>query len=158
MPSDDWRIERAGRAWPVDEAWASTKRCAWATLPSGVKRFGISNNRVAQDPFYGHIYGMKTTMEIPDDLYRKLKARSAAQGKTVREVVVNLVQDWLKDSRKGGTGTMEQSADETHEQDKTAELRRWLDIGLAYDDEAPPGPSAMNYIREDRDRLDKYLP
>jgi hypothetical protein len=101
---------------------------------------------------------MKTTMEIPDDLYRKLKARSAAQGKTVREVVVNLVQDWLKDSRKGGTGTMEQSAAETHEEDKTAELRRWLDIGLAYDDEAPPGPSAMDYIREDRDRLDKYLP
>ena len=100
---------------------------------------------------------MKTTMESPDELYRKLKARSAAQGKTVREVVVNLVQDWLKDSKKGGTGTVVHS-DETHEEDKTAELRRWLDIGLAYDREAPPGPSAMDIIREDRDRLDKHLP
>jgi hypothetical protein len=101
---------------------------------------------------------MKTTMEIPDELYRKLKARSAAQGKTVREVVVNLVQEWLKDSKKGGTVTVEPNADATHEEDKTAELRRWLDIALAWDDEAPPGPSAMHHIREDRDRLDKYLP
>lgn len=97
-------------------------------------------------------------MEIPDEIYRKLKARSAAQGKSVREVMVSLVQEWLKDSGKGGTSTVEQNTDETHEDDKTAELRRWLDIGLAYDREAPSGPSAMDYIREDRDRLDKYLP
>jgi len=97
-------------------------------------------------------------MEIPDELYRKLKAHSAAQGKTVREVVVNLVQEWLKDAKKGGTTVMAQVAPDDHEGDKTAELRKWLDIGLAYDDEAPPGPSAMDYIREDRDRLDKFLP
>lgn len=101
---------------------------------------------------------MKTTMEIPDDLYRKLKARSAAQGKSVREVVVNLVQDWLRESSKEGTSTMELAPDEAHEEDKTAELRRWLDVGLAYDREAATGPSAMDYIREDRDRLDKFLP
>jgi hypothetical protein len=101
---------------------------------------------------------MKTTMEIPDELYRKLKARSAAQGKSVREVMVNLVQEWLKDSKKGGTTVMDREARDGHEEDKTAELRKWLDIGLAYDDEAPPGPSAMEYIREDRDRLDKFLP
>lgn len=102
--------------------------------------------------------GMKTTMEIPDELYRKLKTRSAAQGKTVREVVVNLVQEWLKDPKRGGTTVMDQDAHNEHEGDKTAELRKWLDIGLAYDDEAPPGPSAMDYIRQDRDRLDKFLP
>ena len=97
-------------------------------------------------------------MEIPDELYRKQKARSAAQGKSVREVMVNLVQEWLEDSKKGGTVTVEQHTDNAHEEDKTAELRRWLDIGLGFDREAPPGPSAMDHIREDRDRLDTFLP
>jgi len=100
---------------------------------------------------------MKTTMEIPDELYRKLKARSAAQGKTVREVVVNLVQDWLKDSKKGGTGTMERDTEEAHEEDKTAELRRWLDEAAEIDAAAPPGPSALEHLMSDRRRLDKYL-
>jgi hypothetical protein len=103
---------------------------------------------------------MKTTMEIPDDLYRKLKARSAAQGKTVREVVVNLVQEWLKDSKKGGTGTMEPQTQvelQTQDEDKTAELRRWLDEASAIDAAAPPGPSALEYLMSDRRRLDKFL-
>ena len=106
--------------------------------------------RVAHCQFYGHIYGMKTTMEIPDELYRKLKARSAARGMTVREVVVGLVQEWLKGSTKGNTGDMEQ---ETAEQDKTAELRRWLDEAAAISAASPPGPTAMEHLMAGRNRL-----
>ena len=93
---------------------------------------------------------MKTTMEIPDELYRKLKARSAARGMTVREVVVGLVQEWLKGSTKGNSGDMEQ---ETAEQDKTAELRRWLDEAAAISAASPPGPTAMEHLMAGRNRL-----
>jgi hypothetical protein len=95
---------------------------------------------------------MKTTMEIPDELYRKLKARSAARGMTVREVVVGLVQEWLKGSTKGGTDTMEQEATEP---DKTAELRRWLDEAAAVSAASPPGPTAMEHLMADRNRLER---
>ena len=38
---------------------------------------------------------MKATMDIPDDLYRRVKAKSAMRGQAVREVVVGLFQGWL---------------------------------------------------------------
>jgi len=38
---------------------------------------------------------MKATLEIPDDLYRRVKARSAMEGRPVRAVAVQLFQDWL---------------------------------------------------------------
>ena len=38
---------------------------------------------------------MKATIEIPDDLYRRVKARSALRGQTVREVATSLFQGWV---------------------------------------------------------------
>jgi hypothetical protein len=38
---------------------------------------------------------MKATIEIPDDLYRRVKAKSALAGQPVREVVMSLFQGWL---------------------------------------------------------------
>lgn len=38
---------------------------------------------------------MKATVDIPDDLYRRVKAKSALRGQPVREVVVGLFQSWL---------------------------------------------------------------
>ena len=38
---------------------------------------------------------MKATIEIPDDLYRRVKAKSAIEGQPVREVVMHLFQGWL---------------------------------------------------------------
>lgn len=40
---------------------------------------------------------MKVTIEIPDDLYRKVKARSALEGRSVRAAAVELFQRWLKE-------------------------------------------------------------
>lgn len=41
---------------------------------------------------------MKATIDIPDDLYRRVKAKSAMQGQPVREVVVTLFQGWIEES------------------------------------------------------------
>lgn len=41
---------------------------------------------------------MKATLDIPDDLYRRVKARSAMEGRPVRSVAVQLFENWLKES------------------------------------------------------------
>jgi hypothetical protein len=38
---------------------------------------------------------MKATLDIPDDLYRRVKARSAMEGRPLRSVAVQLFQTWL---------------------------------------------------------------
>ena len=38
---------------------------------------------------------MKATLDIPDDLYRRVKARSALEGRPIRSVAVELFQSWL---------------------------------------------------------------
>lgn len=38
---------------------------------------------------------MKATFSIPDELYREVKARSALEGRPVRELVITLFRQWL---------------------------------------------------------------
>jgi hypothetical protein len=42
---------------------------------------------------------MKATVEVPDELYRKVKAKSALQGRRVREVAVELFRGWIGEAR-----------------------------------------------------------
>jgi hypothetical protein len=39
---------------------------------------------------------MKATLEIPDELYRMVKARSALEGRSLRSVAIELFQEWLQ--------------------------------------------------------------
>jgi hypothetical protein len=39
---------------------------------------------------------MKATIDIPDDIYRQVKAKSALEGRAVREVAIALFRDWLE--------------------------------------------------------------
>ena len=41
---------------------------------------------------------MKATIDIPDDLYRRVKARTAQEGRRIREVTVGLYLQWLDES------------------------------------------------------------
>jgi hypothetical protein len=52
---------------------------------------------------YGFLYGMKATIDIPDELYRQVKAKSALQGRCVREVAVNLFDAWVHAKRPDAT-------------------------------------------------------
>lgn len=45
---------------------------------------------------------MKATFEVPDDLYRRVKAKSALEGRSVRSVVVDLLTSWLDGRGKTG--------------------------------------------------------
>ncbi len=46
---------------------------------------------------------MKATFQIPDELYRELKSEVAREGRTMREVTIQLFQQWLA-ARKGAVG------------------------------------------------------
>lgn len=43
---------------------------------------------------------MKATIDVPDDLYRRVKARSALEGRSIREVALDLFRDWLGDEKR----------------------------------------------------------
>lgn len=40
---------------------------------------------------------MKATIEVPDQLYRRVKAKAALRGRSIREVTVELYQRWLEE-------------------------------------------------------------
>lgn len=44
---------------------------------------------------------MKTTVEIPDPLFRKAKAKAAERGQTLRQLVAEALQEKLAPGRKG---------------------------------------------------------
>lgn len=50
---------------------------------------------------------MKATIDIPDDLYRRIKARTAEQGRRIREVTIELFLGWLagEEPRQARRGT-----------------------------------------------------
>ncbi len=85
---------------------------------------------------------MKATIDIPDDLYRQIKAEAALRGLTVREVTTRLYRRWLKegDARSPGEAP-------------SAWLHSWLDEADQAIGRAPPGPSAREELARDRNRL-----
>lgn len=86
---------------------------------------------------------MKATIEIPDELYRRVKAKSALQGRTIREVTVELYRSWLaEESAPASTPSPEQW------------LEEWLRLGEETLRDAPPGPTAREILEEDRNRLE----
>ena len=87
---------------------------------------------------------MKITTEMPDDLYRRVKARAAREGRTVREVTEELYRSWLKEPASGV------------EPDKGRRgLERWLTEARALVERAgATGPTATELLEEGRRRLD----
>jgi predicted transcriptional regulator YdeE len=86
---------------------------------------------------------VKATIDIPDDLYRKVKAKTALEGRRVRDVTVELYQRWLDE---GARGHAEDSPE--------AWLRSWLALADEALKNAPPGPSAREILATDRNRLE----
>jgi hypothetical protein len=86
---------------------------------------------------------MKVTIDIPDELYRQVKVRSALVGRAIRDVTIELYQRWL------GEG---QPARATKSQQEW--LQSWLAQADEYMTSAPPGPTARQILEEDRNRLE----
>ena len=63
---------------------------------------------------------MKTTLEIPDALYRRIKSKSSLEGRPVRAVTQRLYELWLE-----GRVSLD-DPDTTNENDKTAWKESWV--------------------------------
>ena len=87
---------------------------------------------------------MKTTIDIPDDLYRKVKAKSALEGRAVREVTIELYREWVEDN------PQPDSVDT-----KLQRLEAWFKMADDAIKNAPPGPTAREILEEDRNRLER---
>jgi hypothetical protein len=59
---------------------------------------------------YGLLACMKATIDIPDDLYRKLKAKSALEGQPVPAVAVRLFRNWVGEKTQIETGEKSERA------------------------------------------------
>jgi hypothetical protein len=69
---------------------------------------------------------MKATIDIPDQLYRQVKARAALEGRAVREVTIELYTDWLGEAPTRGPG----GAPTTTPASQMDEwLRGWAELG-----------------------------
>jgi len=70
---------------------------------------------------------MKATFDIPDELYRRVKARSAMEGRPVRAVAVELFEKWL------GSGKPETEEDlYAHLTEEDYEEFPWLKTARKY--------------------------
>ena len=87
---------------------------------------------------------MKATLDIPDELYRKVKAKTALQGRRIRDVTVELYRKWLGEETDGKRA---QSAEEW--------LSEWMRLGADVCAGLPPGPSGTEALAGDRGRLEK---
>jgi hypothetical protein len=85
---------------------------------------------------------MKATIDIPDDLYRKVKAKSALEGRPVRAVAVELFQRWL-------------DAAPAPSQPPDQWLEEWFRLADEASETAPAGPTAREILEQDRGRLDR---
>jgi len=69
---------------------------------------------------------MKVTLEIPDELHRNVKARSALEGRPVRAVAIELFEKWLfGESTSSGTP-------ETSNSPSKNKQPAWLKIASKY--------------------------
>lgn len=92
---------------------------------------------------YSYHDPMKATIDIPDDLYRQVKAEAALRGVTVREVTTQLYRRWLSE---GESGETRQASSEW--------LRSWLEAADEAMSRAPAGRSAREELEADRNRLE----
>lgn len=83
---------------------------------------------------------IKTTIELPSELYRQVKAKSALEGLHVREVTIALYQQWLMQPQSKNV-----KKNNSH----------WLDELMSLIITEPRnGTTAREIIEEDRSRLD----
>jgi len=87
--------------------------------------------------------GMKATIDVPDELYRRVKAQSALMGRAVREVTIELYQRWLGELP---------ATPPPHSPEQW--LDEWLLLGDSLLLYAPKGPTATEILSADRNRLD----
>lgn len=85
---------------------------------------------------------MKATVDIPDPLYRQVKARAALEGRAVRDVTIELYERWLADPADGSPADRAALAD--------AWIERWEAIGREIAEKAVDPRTTREILLADR--------
>jgi hypothetical protein len=85
---------------------------------------------------------MKATIDIPDALYRQVKARAALQGRAIRDVTIELFEVWLA----AGMAVSDRERLTAAE----AWLERWDDLGGRIAERAVDPRSTREILVSDR--------
>ena len=72
---------------------------------------------------------MKTSMDIPDELYRLVKSKSALEGRAVRDVATSLFSAWVQTDVAQATSVSASAND--HDAKVDAWLETWRQLGSA---------------------------
>jgi len=87
---------------------------------------------------------MRATLDIPDEIYRRIEAKSAQEGRALQDVTIELYERWI--------GASSPSADRP-------EATAWIDEFLSHTIPADlPGPTAREILDEERNRLEPPRP
>ena len=89
---------------------------------------------------------MKATIDVPDGLYRRVKARSALEGRSVRDVTVVLFERWLDES----PGLAEAISEIDRPAAADTWLKRWEAIGQRVTDAAQDPRTTREILIADR--------
>ena len=87
---------------------------------------------------------MKTTIEMPDDLFRRAKAVAALQGLSMKDWLTNLLR------KEVGAGTMAPSSDQAREQEADAFIQELNQLALDISAHWTGPQDAVASIREQR--------
>jgi len=103
---------------------------------------------------------MTATIDVPDELYRKVRAKSAREGRSVHAVAVELFQRWLSEGgASDGLPVHGQSEENGSLQSPKRSAQEWLVESFRLADEAAKnstsGPSAREILEQDRNRLER---
>ena len=88
---------------------------------------------------------MKTSIDLPDDLYRALKAKSALEGLAVREVATALFSAWVEGRAPGIAEGSPPSSAATE-----AWLDEWQALGKRISKAAGREPTLVKQLMRDR--------
>lgn len=86
---------------------------------------------------------MKVTIDVPDDLYYRVKAQAALKARTVREVSVELYRRWVGDLPPEGTSVS-----------PAQWVEQWVALGRELTSQLPETGAAREEIEADRNRLE----
>lgn len=89
---------------------------------------------------------MKATIDIPDELYWKVKAVAALKGRRIRDVTIELYERWL---------LQEATPEPAPGRSRQEWLDAWIRMGEEACREAPLGPTAAEILAADRARLER---
>jgi hypothetical protein len=85
---------------------------------------------------------MKATVDVPDQLYRRVKARAALEGRAIRDVTIESYERWL------ATGVPATAADQAALAE--AWIERWAALGEEIAAKAVDPRSTVEILLADR--------